>query len=55
MCQHPELSAINPDAVHMITGDRRAKATIAFFIPQRPATSIAQALIQRCSSQHPGG
>jgi hypothetical protein len=35
MCQHPDLSIINPDAMHMITGSRRAKATIAFFIPQR--------------------
>jgi hypothetical protein len=41
MCQHSDLSVINPDA---ITGSRRAKATIAFFIPQRLATNIAQSL-----------
>jgi hypothetical protein len=28
----------------MIAASRRAKATIAFFISQRPATCIAQAL-----------
>jgi hypothetical protein len=40
MCQHPDLSVINPDATDMITGSRRAKATIAFFYSaaSRPAS-----------------
>src|ERR1700687_2012157 len=43
-------SPVHPDSVPsiqrrcMITASRRAKATIAFFIPQRLATCIAQAL-----------
>jgi hypothetical protein len=37
--------------MHMITGSRRANGTIAFFIPQRLATCIAKARIQRCPSQ----
>ena len=44
MCPAPDLSVINPDAMHMITGSRRANGTIAFFIPQRLATGIAQVL-----------
>jgi hypothetical protein len=30
--------------MHVITGSRRANGTIAFFIPQRLATCIAQVL-----------
>src|SRR6266702_7032016 len=37
-----ELGAVNPDAVH--DANRRARATIAFFIPQRLAICIAHAL-----------
>jgi hypothetical protein len=38
-----ELGAVDPDAVQ-ITANRRARATIAFFIPRRLAIFIAQAL-----------
>ena len=40
-----ELGAVNPDAVHDHR-QRRARATIAFFIPRRLAICIAQALSQ---------
>ena len=40
-----ELSAINPDAMHN-HANRRASATIAFFIPRCLAIFIAQALSQ---------
>jgi hypothetical protein len=36
----------------MITASRRANATIAFFIPQCLATSIAQALSQDRLAEH---
>ena len=38
-----ELGAVHPHAVHD-AANRRASATIAFFIPQRLAICIAQAL-----------
>jgi len=41
----PELGAVNPYAVHDHS-NRRASATIAFFIPRRLAICIAQALSQ---------
>ena len=40
-----EFGAINPDAM-LITANRRASATIAFFIPRRLAICIAHALSQ---------
>ena len=42
-----KLGAVNPDAMQcIITANRRASATIAFFTPRRLAICIAQALSQ---------
>ena len=40
-----ELGTVNPDGCR-ITASRRARATIAFFIPRRLAICVAQALSQ---------